>query len=422
MQHPILTLLGFSLFITSTGELDQSFGVGGRVVDGFFGNTDIASYVLIDANNKILIGGSASKLNPSDHAALARYNNDGSADKSFGNNGKVATHKIGEGTFLNDGIHGMVLQSTGKIVTCGRANRASASGFVIARYNNDGALDNSFGAGAMVFVADSQEDNHPLAITIDKFDRIVVAAAAVVDGRNSSFAIFRYLANGSIDRLFGVNGAIRTSITDGMNVPRAVKVDDSGRIVVAGFSGRSQFTVVRYNENGALDLSFADQGIATIVFKANGIDTLHALQLQSDGKIVVGGDVQVGSYGGMRMVDFGLARLNEDGKLDLSFNHTGTQITSFVQPAASTLWALTLQPDGKIVAVGDASITNSLGVARYNTDGSLDETFGDHGEMMTKCGSTCHWEGVALQPDGKIVSVGYVWNGKFYEMSVVRYK
>src|SRR5689334_5258024 len=129
MQHPLLSVLGFSLLMTSTGELDQSFGVEGKVIDGFFGNTDIASHVLIDASNKILIGGSASKMNLSDHSAMARYNEDGSADKSFGEGGKVATQKIGESTYMDGGIHGMVLQSNGKIVTCGRANRANATGF-----------------------------------------------------------------------------------------------------------------------------------------------------------------------------------------------------------------------------------------------------------------------------------------------------
>ncbi len=105
----------------------------------------------------------------------------------------------------------------------------------------------------------------------------------------------------------------------------------------------------------------------------------------------------------------------------MSFNKTGKQITSFVNPAASTLWALTLQEDGKIIAIGDASSVNSLGVARYNTDGSLDESFGDHGRKITACERTCHWEGVALQPDGKIVVAGYIWNGKQYDMAVIRH-
>ncbi len=204
-------------------------------------------------------------------------------------------------------------------------------------------------------------------------------------------------------------------------MPRAVKIDKIGRIVVGGFSGTSKFTVVRYHFDGSLDVSFAAGGIATIKFNDDGIDTLNALVIQSDGKIVVGGDVQVGSIGGIRTVDFGLARFNTNGRLDLSFNKTGKIITHFVQPAASTLWALTVEKSGKIIAVGDASIVKALAMARYNVDGSLDESFGEHGKQITPFSHTNHWEAVGLQPDGKIVAGGYVFNGKHYDVALARY-
>jgi len=422
MQYPAFAL-AFSLALAFSGDLDQSFGGDGKILNDFFGYTDVARNVLIDAHNKILISGGATKTSHIDHFALARYNDDGSLDASFGANGKVTTRKIADNKYLDGGIEGMGLQSNNKIVVCGRAYYAAVSGIVLARYNNDGSLDTSFGDKAFALTPDISETNYPLAMVIDSDDKIIVIASAFQKhGDNASFAVFRYNPDGTSDSTFGLNGQVTTRITEGTNVPRAVRIDRDDKIVVGGFNGDSKYSVVRYNHDGSLDSAFGNEGITSILFNNGGVDTLHALVIQDDGKIVVGGDVQVGSYAGLRMVDFGLARLTPEGKLDLTFNKTGKQITSFVQPAASTLWALTVQPDGKIIAVGDASIVNSLGVARYNTDGSLDVSFGEEGQKITPCEKTCHWEAVTLQPDGKIVAAGYIWNGKHYDMALVRHK
>lgn len=422
MYNLALAMLSFSVALASSGDLDQSFGGDGKILNDFFGFTDVARNVIIDSNNKILLAGGATKKSLNDHFAMARYNDDGSLDLSFGRNGKVAIGKVADNKYLDGGIEGLGLQSNGKIIACGRAAFAPYTGLVVARYNNDGSLDASFGEEAFVLTPDLSETIYPLAMAIDSEDKIIVVASAFQKrGNNASFAVFRFNADGSRDEAFGERGHVFTSISYGANVPRAVKIDQNNKIVVGGFSGQNKWVVVRYNYDGSLDNTFGNAGIASILFNEDGVDTLHALAIQQDGKIIVGGDVQVGSYAGLRMVDFGLARLTLEGELDLSFNKTGKQITSFVQPAASTLWALTLQTDGKIVAVGDASAVNSLGVARYNTDGSLDLSFGDGGQKITPCGKTCHWEGVSLQPDGKIVAAGYIWNGKHYDMALVRH-
>lgn len=418
----IFTTLGGLSTLALSGDLDQSFGKDGKIITDFFGRTDVGKNILIDGNKKILISGSATKVSTSDHFALARYNDDGSLDASFGLGGKVTTSKIADNKYVSEGIDGLGLQSDGKIVACGRGFFESNSGLALVRYNEDGSLDNSFGTDGVVFTFDAEEQNFPLALAIDATDKIIVVAAAFKQHpESSSFAVFRFNADGSLDNSFGREGRVTTKVAPGNDVPRAVKIDAEGRIIAAGFSGNSKFTVVRYSSQGVLDSSFGQNGIATIVFNAGGTDTLNALAIQADGKIVVGGDVQVGSYAGLRMIDFGLARLSSQGQLDLSFNNTGKQITHFVEPAASSLWALTIQPDGKIIGVGDASLVNGLGVARYNIDGSLDQSFGQAGKQIIPFKGTSHWEGVSLQPDGKIVAGGYIWNGKHYDIGIVRF-
>lgn len=402
-------------------SVDPSFGEDGIIITDIFGGTDVLNNLVVDRDNRILGAGSATKHVTSDHFALVRYTSSGSLDKSFGINGVVTTGKFADDTVLVDGIMGLSLLQDNTIIVAGRGRKNGSLGFALLAYTDNGLIDRSFGDGGLVFVPDAKASNYPLALTVDRANRIVVAAASHYQPDNSSFAIYRFLANGEVDKNFASGGKVETTITYGMNVPRALAIDDNDNIVVGGFTGRNKFVVVRYRAEGRLDTSFGQQGFATIEFNAGGIDTLHALTLGKDGRIVVGGDVQVGSIGGIRTVDFGLARLLPDGSLDVSFNKTGKQITHFIHPAASSLWALATDDDGKTIAVGDASSVKGLALARYNLDGSLDDSFGDGGKEILRFGKTCHWEAVGLERDGKIIAGGYVWNGKHYDMALSRF-
>ncbi|HXW52687.1 MAG TPA: hypothetical protein VEL47_01150 [Myxococcota bacterium] len=406
----------------AAGEADPTFGDNGKTITDFFGKTDVLRNMFIDGSGKILVGGSATGARTLDHIAIARYDRDGKPDFSFGDKGRVTANRIAGNKVIENGIEGFGLQSDGKIVACVTWYYGASTGIGLLRYKNNGSLDEAFGDDGSVLTPDESERNVPLALTIDSDDKIVVAAAALKkNSADSDFALFRYNADGSADPTFGIDGKISTKITDGTNVPRAVKIDKAGKIVVGGFSGKNKFIVVRYHADGVLDISFGEAGISTITFNKDGTDTLNALTIQSDGKIMVGGDVQVGSMGGLRMIDFGLARLTRHGRLDTSFNKTGKVITHFVQPAASSLWALTLDASEKIIAVGDASIVKGLAIARYNVDGSLDKSFGEQGKLVTPFAHTSHWEAVSLQEDGKIVAGGYAFNGKHYDIALARY-
>jgi uncharacterized delta-60 repeat protein len=406
--------------LLASGELDLDFGKNGKIITDLYSTTDVASNLLISEEGKITLLGGSTARRVTDQFALVQYNVDGSLDFSFGKMGVVTTDKLADNLYVSEEITGAAVQSNGKMVVCGRGVSAGEVGFIVLRYNLDGSIDDTFGQNGSAFVADSLQMIHPLALSVDTSDRIIVAASSFDSDDRSAFVLHRFDKEGALDQTFGDKGCSRTKITEGADVPRAVKVDKKGNIVVAGFNGDSKFVVARYDNQGILDASFGNKGIATIEFNEGGVDTCNALAIQDDGKIVVGGDVQVGSFAGFRMIDFGLARLNSDGTLDLSFNNSGKKIIDFVQPAASSLWALALQKDGKILAAGDASIIPGLGVARINVDGSLDESFADLGKQTVPFGRTCHFESVAIQKDGKIVVGGYVWNGKHYDLAAVR--
>src|SRR5262249_29179472 len=132
---------------------------------------------------------------------------------------------------------------------------------------------------------------------------------------------------------------------------------------------------------GSLDTTFGGTGKVTTDF-AGGSDYAAALVLQPDGKLVAAGQAQANPQN--TDSNFGLARYNTNGSLDTTFGGTGKITTDFSSQYDQGA-ALVLQPDGKIAVAGSAEVGNNsaLAVARYNADGSLDTTFGGTGKVTT---------------------------------------
>jgi uncharacterized delta-60 repeat protein len=178
-----------------------------------------------------------------------------------------------------------------------------------------------------------------------------------------------------------------------------------GKIVLAGSTatadGKRYFALLRYNHDGSLDRSFGNNGGKIGNF--GGDAEVRALALQPDGKIVAAG---VGK--GDSSTDFALARYNPDGSYDTAFSDGGGLLTDF-GGKDDLLHGVALAPDGKIVAVGSTADKKAWEVARYNSDGSLDATFGSGGKVVTQfAGGDIPVEAyaVAVQPDGRIVLAG----------------
>jgi uncharacterized delta-60 repeat protein len=123
------------------------------------------------------------------------------------------------------------------------------------------------------------------------------------------------------------------------------------------------------------------------------------------------------------MFDFALARFTPNGDLDTTFDGDGKLVTDFAGDMDLAA-AIALQPNGKIVVVGNAFSTSSdFALARYNPDGSLDLTFADDGLLMTdNAGIDDYAKGIVLQPNGEIVIAGFTGNRTDYDFAVLRYK
>ena len=231
------------------------------------------------------------------------------------------------------------------------------------------------------------------------------------DATGGDFAVARYNANGTLDTSFGVGGRVTTDLGQTENAS-LVLVQSDGKIIIAGGtypifpSSGGQFALVRYNSNGSLDTSFGDGGVALTTFSTSGCYA-SALALQSDGKIIAAGtnyrDFSSNS-------DFGIVRYNSNGTLDTSFGTNGLVSTDYdgmLDAASSVL----IQSDGKIVAVGSASSSATFydfAVVRYLANGQIDTSFGSAGKVRTDFGGAnldIAYAGT-LQADGKIIAAG----------------
>jgi uncharacterized delta-60 repeat protein len=225
-----------------------------------------------------------------------------------------------------------------------------------------------------------------------------------------------WAAPGDLDSTFGTGGVATLAIGTQDDFVGAVLVQPDGKIVAAGSAafGSSRFAVVRFDAVGAVDGTFGTGGVVTTSIGSATSDFGAAALVQPDGKVVVVGAVDNA---------IGLARYDASGVLDPSFGSGGTVVTRIGSVARGD--AAVLQPNGKIVAVGAAHNGSDfdIALARYETDGSLDLTFGTGGRVVTSLGSTPEFGwAAAIQPDGKIVVAGQVDTAGVGDAVVLRYE
>jgi uncharacterized delta-60 repeat protein len=349
--------------------------------------------------------------------ALARYNRDGSLDDSFGVAGKVTTDFAG----YTDMALSVAVQPDGKIVAAGFASVSGAGfNFALARYNRDGSPDASFGANGKVTTDFAGYFDQARSVSLQPDGKIVAAGFALSDA-GYDFALARYNRDGSLDDGFGANGKVTTDFESVFDQAFSLALQPDGKIVAAGFAlgdSGNDFALARYNRDGSLDDGFGDDGKVTTDF-AGSIDQAFSVAVQPNGKIVAAGLAYIGES------NFALARYNRDGSLDDSFGDDGKVTTSFAGYFDEAL-SVVVQPDGKIVAAGltlASGADNDFALARYNRDGSLDDGFGVAGKVTTDfAGAGDVARSVALQPDGKIVVAGYAAINGAQDFALARYE
>ncbi|NMC34022.1 MAG: hypothetical protein GYA36_16400, partial [Veillonellaceae bacterium] len=234
----------------------------------------------------------------------------------------------------------------------------------------------------------------------------------------TGFGLKRYNSDGSLDATFGDGGTVHFSVGKGTAIGYSLAIQDDGRIVVAGTwtkSNDSALMIVRYNVDGTLDNTFDSDGILTFAFEGDETD-VTSVALQDDGKIVVAGCV-----GESLDQDFLVVRCNSDGSMDNTFGDLGIVRTDF-EGERDLANSVAIQSDGKIVLAGWAysDFKGRSALARYNIDGALDTTFDTDGKAITDLlpltTDDCAY-GMVIQPDGQIALAGKSSD----DFAVVRY-
>lgn len=418
-----LSLVLLSMFLAAdpvagaVGDLDPSFGDGGKVLTEFLPIGGGAGALVIQPDGKIVAGG----IDPGSNSfALVRYLLDGSLDPSFGSGGKVTTMFSG----LRAEVTALVLQPDGRIVAAGSAFGGGESDFALARYEADGSLDASFGSGGRVTTDFGAFDQASGAALLP--DGRIVAVGWTDRGEGDfDFAVALYETDGALDTSFGAGGRVETDFFGRSDLAQAVVVQPDGRIIAVGYAfpaGATRVALARYTLDGSLDPSFSGDGKATTSASVLQSELGFAAALQPDGRIVVAGTRVTGAS-----FDFLVERYLSDGSPDPGFGTGGWATLDFFG-RQDEAHAVALQSDGGIVAAGFARTGPDFGsadfaLARYTSAGNLDTSFGTAGRVTTDFfAGADQGEATASQPDGRIIVAGFATDpDRIQQFALARY-
>ncbi|MCP3690031.1 MAG: tandem-95 repeat protein, partial [Gammaproteobacteria bacterium] len=325
-----------------------------------------------------------------------------------------------------------------KFVPAANANGSSYDSFAFSV--NDGTTDSTssytltvdvtavndaptfmVGDGDGIVTTDLGSNDYGRSVTVQSDGKILVAGHSH-NGTDNDFTLTRYNADGSLDTTFGGGDGIVTTDLGSNDYGRSMTVQSDGKILVTGSSHNgtdNDFALIRYNTDGSLDTTFGGgDGIVTTDLGSSN-DSGRSIMIQSDGKILVAGDSDNGTDD-----KFALIRYNTDGSLDTSFGTSGIATTPigsgdvFVESAV-------LQSDGKILLAGaGADVTRSqydIVIVRFNTNGSLDTSFDTDGIVATPfSASHAVARSITVLSDGKILVAGDSI-GDNYDFTLARY-
>ncbi len=338
----------------TNGSLDTSFGGTGKIITSIVGSGEHANSVAIQSNGCIVVAGAAGDF------AVVRYYSDGTLDESFSGDGIVTTSTSSSSETVNS----VAIQPDGKIVVAGN----SGSHIALVRYNSIGGLDTSFSGDGIATMSFGITDR-AWGMALQP-DGKIVAVGDCWNGVQWDFLVVRFNADGTLDTSFSDDGRLTTAVGTSHDNGRGVAIQN-GKIVVAGYSystegaGNADFAVVRYNTDGALDTTFSGDGKQTMPVGPSD-DWAYGVALQPDGKIVVAGASADTGYN----FDFSIVRYNPDGTLDMSFSGDG-KLTTAMSTAEDYINSVAIQPDGKVVVAGYSYSEVShedFAVARYEGD------------------------------------------------------
>lgn len=327
-------------------------------------------------------------------------------DVSFGTNGMTTTDLGGNWSYLTC----LAVQPDGKILAAG-TRLENGTEVIVARYLSNGSLDTDFAADGVLETSISyQQVFYSEKIMALQPDGKILVAGRIKIGTIYTIAVARFLPDGAADSSFGDNGIATKTITGNNSgnddQAQSVLLQPDGKIIAAGTSNGtssgSKFTLVRFLPDGSSDDTFGTNGVATVAVSSS-FDYVKTALLQPDGKILVAGSASL-PFGHDRAI----ARFNPNGSLDTGFGTNGI-VRDVVSPSTEPIYSLALQPDGKIIFMGmnqkNTTPFFDLSIERYTPAGVLDTDYGSNGRVVfEQTDLLTHQDaGLTMLPDGKLL-------------------
>lgn len=385
----------------TAGSLDPTFGHGGVVLSNLGLNAGGAqiqaapSDAALLANGDIVVAG---------NFGLARYLPNGTLDSTFGTGGLAQLPPDTGGSFPP----GLAVQPDGKYVWAGEATAPNGTngGFAAVRFSASGSLDQTFGTGGLaVTTFPNSSVQGADAVLVQPDGKILLGGEALQNSYHAPAfaALARFNANGTPDQAFGTAGQVQSASIGNIT---AMGLDASGDIFV--LPAHAEFSPA-----GQPDASVTPAAITTSSHGGSAV-------FLASGQYILGNSVGVAKHD----VDVQVQRFNANGSLaaaSTTFDYSGA---TGLDQARDSAGAVAVQPNGQIVVAGAHFLaTSPIGVARVNTDGSLDSGFGNGGVLTTTLQGNEGASAVLIQPDGKIIAIGYSENNStgVTDVALVRY-
>lgn len=394
----LIAILIPNILFAQVVELDKTFGNNGHTITSFEAYSAEANSIELQSDGKILLAGFG-EIDTDNDIVVVRYLPNGELDTSFALDGRFILN-ISD---ARDRCHGIAVDSKDNIFLTGYTVGEDFlfKAFVI-KLNLNGVIDSTFAKNGVWIskLENSFEDFRAILLQAD--EKILITGKTEIIGE-PAVSIVRLNADGTLDTEFGENGRANVAVPSTSNFnPKFAKLNTNEEIITGGFllDGSTDIILVKFGSNGDIDPTFGNDGI--LIDDTNYNEYANSMAIQKDNKILVCSSVDNGQNR-----DFGLVRYNQDGLLDTDFGTNGRIFTDFFQ-ITNSAHSISLQEDGKIILGGFvvSSPNANYAIARYDTIGNLDKSFGGNGKIVTDLGLSDYIFVTKIMPNNNLLCAG----------------
>ncbi|NOG45930.1 MAG: T9SS type A sorting domain-containing protein [Calditrichaeota bacterium] len=410
--YSILLLTISSALGQNTNFLDLDFNSTGS---GYFppigSRSEFYDQKILEDGSIIIAGTTEPQTWNFDFVAL-KIKPEGVIDSTFGENGyALVNFETGDS---DDRCRAIEMLPNGKILLAGYLSSTSTQS-LITRLNADGSADTTFGDNGKIIL---EHGWPPITgfITSNELEILADGKFYIAGTNNSSNVMLNlYNEDGTLDTAFGSQGYGLIDVNEGIDEEEVQLVlQTDGRIIIVGRVDNKNFAV-RFNTNGQIDSSYGQNGVAWVDMAYSASGELASAALQSNGKLIIAGTQETGSFFTHQMAS---ARLNIDGSLDTSYGNNGYHEVPVKSPknaswGAGEAHSILIDETDRIFLGGKMKNGNwwRFGIMSLSPDGHLDTTFADNGFAYTngseKKITSMRWDGT------KIVAAGNFYVARF---------